>query len=112
MAWYKVSNMLDDGQPYIRKVVVGGKTLCLIRYEEQLYALSNHCPHAGADLSKGWCDQGKLVCPYHRYTYHLESGKGSVGQNDFVNTYRVDAREDGIYIEVLSFWERVTQAVK
>jgi phenylpropionate dioxygenase-like ring-hydroxylating dioxygenase large terminal subunit len=28
-------------------------------------ALPNACPHMGAMLSEGWCDRGKVVCPFH-----------------------------------------------
>jgi phenylpropionate dioxygenase-like ring-hydroxylating dioxygenase large terminal subunit len=30
-----------------------------------IQALPNACPHMGAMLSEGWCDRGKVVCPFH-----------------------------------------------
>jgi phenylpropionate dioxygenase-like ring-hydroxylating dioxygenase large terminal subunit len=31
----------------------------------EVQALPNTCPHMGAMLSEGWCDHGKVVCPFH-----------------------------------------------
>jgi phenylpropionate dioxygenase-like ring-hydroxylating dioxygenase large terminal subunit len=39
----------------------------------ELQALPNACPHMGAMLSEGWCDRGKVVCPFHALQF---DGKG------------------------------------
>ncbi len=77
---------------------------------DKYYAVQRSCPHAGADLSGGWCKEGKLICPYHRYSYNLETGKGSEGQGDYIDTFPVEVREDGIYIglpESRNFFKRL-----
>lgn len=107
MKWYKIPGIQNTHEPFITKVKAGGKSICLIGFEGQIYALSAICPHAGADLSEGLCVKGKIVCPYHRYTYNLETGKGGEGQNDFVTTYPVDIRGDDIYVGINSFWDRL-----
>ena len=38
-------------------------------------ALADRCCHRTAKLSKGWCQDGKLVCGYHGWTY---DGDGSL----------------------------------
>jgi len=107
MKWYKTEITLDAGKSFIKKTKIGGKSICLIGFEGQIYALSAICPHAGADLSEGLCVKGKIVCPYHRYTYNLETGKGGEGQNDFVTTFPVEIRDDDIYVGIRSFWDRL-----
>ncbi|MBS7563343.1 Rieske (2Fe-2S) protein [Mucilaginibacter sp. Bleaf8] len=107
MAWYKVASPLQNDESFIKKVKAGSQTVCLINNEGALHAVSAKCPHAGADLSAGWCEQGKLVCPYHRYSYDLLTGRGSPGQNDYVSVYPVDSRDDGIYVEINSLWEKI-----
>ncbi|MBB6109413.1 nitrite reductase (NADH) small subunit/3-phenylpropionate/trans-cinnamate dioxygenase ferredoxin subunit [Mucilaginibacter lappiensis] len=108
MKWYKIPGVPYTNEPFITKVKIGGKSICLVGFEGQIYALLAICPHAGADLSEGLCVKGKIVCPYHRYTYNLETGKGGEGQNDFVTTYLVDIRDDGIYVGIKSFWDRLS----
>ena len=81
-------------------------------YNNKIFALSAKCPHAGGDLTQGWCKDGKLVCPVHRYSYNLETGKGSEGQNDYINSYPVEIKDDSVYIGISSFWEKFKQAFK
>jgi len=105
MAWFKVAEAVNLPTSFLTKVTAGGKQLCLVKTDKKLYAVSATCPHAGADLSKGRCEDGKLVCPFHRYKYDLNTGRGEPGQNDFIPTYAVEQRDDGIYVEVKSFFE-------
>src|SRR4051812_46882258 len=108
MKWYKISGIQNTGKPFIAKVKAGRKNVCLVGFEGDIYVLSSVCPHAGADLSEGLCVKGKIVCPYHRYTYNLKTGKGGEGQNDFVETYAVNIKDDDIYIGVKSFWDKLS----
>jgi len=105
MTWVKVIDSNDINKIVLQKVSANGKAICIINTEGSLFALSATCPHAGADLSKGWCENGKLVCPFHRYKYDLITGRGAPGQNDYVRTYPVEARADGIYIQIGSWLE-------
>lgn len=110
MKWYKIPDAKKTDQPFIKKVKVGNKNICLIGYDGELFALSAKCPHAGGDLSRGWCKEGKLICPIHRFSYNLHSGRGSEGQNDYVETYLVEVRGDDIYIGITGLWEKIKQA--
>ena len=62
-------------------------------YENEVFALSAKCPHAGGDLTQGWCKEGKLICPVHRYSFDLKTGKGSEGQNDYIDSYPVEIKD-------------------
>jgi len=106
MKWYKVAEVSDTLAP-VSKVTAGSKKLCLVKNDNQFFALGTKCPHAGANLSSGWCENKKLVCPFHRYSYDLETGRGSTGQNDFVPTYPVEIRNNDIYVGIPSFWDQL-----
>jgi nitrite reductase/ring-hydroxylating ferredoxin subunit len=106
MKWYKVPGDLKPGSPFIKKVNAGNKNICLVGYEGEVFALAAKCPHAGGDLSLGWCDNEKIVCPVHRYSYDLQTGKGSKGQNDFINTYPVKIIDEEFYIGISSLSEK------
>ncbi|HVW13155.1 MAG TPA: Rieske 2Fe-2S domain-containing protein [Mucilaginibacter sp.] len=112
MNWYPIPDVTDTGKPFIKKVKAGGKSLCLVGYEGKIFALSARCPHAGGDLTQGWCKDGKLICPVHRYSFSLETGKGSEGQGDYIDAYPVEIRDGVVCIGITSFWERVKQAFK
>jgi len=112
MKWYKIPDIKNADQPLIKKVKIDNKSICLVGYEGELFAISAICPHAGEDLSRGWCMEGKLVCPVHRFSYNLQTGRGSKGQNDYVETYAVEVRGGDVYIGITGFWEKLKQAFK
>jgi nitrite reductase/ring-hydroxylating ferredoxin subunit len=112
MTWYEIPGVKLTGKPFIKRVKAGGKTICLVGYENEIFALSAKCPHAGGDLTQGWCKEGKLICPLHRYSFDLRTGKGSEGQNDYIDSYPVEIKDDSVYIGIESFWEKFKQAFK
>jgi len=107
MHWYKLDEGVINGTTFLRKVIIKGKALCIVGDNNAIYAVAAKCPHAGADLSNGWCDRGQLVCPFHRYSYDLQTGKGAQGQNDFIETFPVEIREDGVYVGITTLAEKI-----
>jgi 3-phenylpropionate/trans-cinnamate dioxygenase ferredoxin subunit len=105
LRWIKLSELeiLPDDD-FVKSVQVNKKRICLIKTEDRWFATQAKCPHAGADLSQGWCKNGKLICPFHRYEYDLQSGNGSPGQDDYIDTYPLQIRQDGIYIGWKESW--------
>jgi len=112
MTWYPIPDIPLTGKPFIKKVKAGGKTLCLVSVDDKVYALGAKCPHAGGDLTQGWCKDGKLICPLHRYSFNLETGKGSEGQNDYIESYPVEIKDGIIRVGISSFWDNLKQAFK
>ncbi len=98
MKWLKLDSRDVPAADGIRKVRAGGKSICLIRSNGRLYATSVKCPHAGADLSGGWCENERLICPYHRHAFDLQTGRGDPGQGDYIHIYALQERSDGLYI--------------
>jgi phenylpropionate dioxygenase-like ring-hydroxylating dioxygenase large terminal subunit len=43
--------------------------LVVFRSHGQIVSARDVCPHRGAPLSRGWVDNGHLVCPYHGLQY-------------------------------------------
>lgn len=104
MKWIKVP---DDAIPEtngIHKVKIAGKRVCMVRDGDRLYATSARCPHAGADLSGGWCEKSRLICPYHRHAFSLETGRGDPGQGDYITIYPLQERNDGWFIGMKESW--------
>ena len=105
--WHKIDKPIPD-EEFVMQVNLAGKKICLIRHQERIFAVQNNCPHAGGILSGGWCKNGFLVCPIHRWEYSLQTGRGAEGQGDYIDTYPVETRVDGIYIGIKeSFWKKL-----
>lgn len=109
MNWYKVLDASGLNYPFIKKVTAGKAAIALVGVNNEVYALAARCPHAGEDLSYGWCKDGKLVCPVHRYAYDIHTGRGNPGQGDYVDTYPVEVRQDGVYVGVKEKWGFITK---
>ncbi len=107
MNWTKLfEEEVTNGPDFVMSVEVSGKKLCAVKSEGEIYVVERKCPHAGADLSSGWCSNGNLVCPYHRHEFDLKTGRGKKGQGNYVKTYAVEHRKDGIYVGVpKNFWK-------
>lgn len=66
---------------------------------EGFFAVNDKCPHNGASLGNGYCTaEGSVVCPVHRYHFDLKTGRAKSGLGDYVQTYPLETRNDGIYI--------------
>lgn len=101
--WHKIGRSateLLDGIPQNKpkSIQVAGKNLIVCKtINGQLAVLKDKCPHHGKKLSDGWCEDNKIVCPYHRFSFDLETG---LGCGTGVDTYEVENRKDGVYIGV------------
>ncbi|MGI4020838.1 MAG: Rieske (2Fe-2S) protein [Janthinobacterium lividum] len=104
LEWVKVAENIPVKEAFIRKVKAGNCDLCLIGFEGKIYAVSAKCPHAGGELAGGWCEKGQVICPLHRYQYDLKTGKGAAGQGDYIDTFPVEIREEGVYVQVKKRW--------
>ncbi|MCC7408833.1 MAG: Rieske (2Fe-2S) protein [Phycisphaeraceae bacterium] len=63
-------------------LTVGDKPLVLINLDGQFVVISNVCPHAGMPLEDGEVRHGKITCPYHGYTFCLDTGRNADFPND------------------------------
>ncbi len=90
---------------------VDGKKICLGKLGDGYHALEDTCPHSGASLGKGWCDEhGNVVCPIHRIKFNMRTGENVSGEGYYQPTYPLQLREDGLYIGFSNkkwwkFWE-------
>jgi len=105
MKWTKLftTDVLEESD-FVKRVDVSGKKLCAIKTKGRIFVTQTKCPHAGADLSFGWCSNGNIVCPYHRHEFDLSTGRGKAGQGDYIKVYPIETRVDGIYVGLKDAW--------
>ncbi len=102
LIWYPIQKPQQEGK--ICQMMVGGKKLCLVVVDGKLHATGSRCPHAGADLSQGWCEEDKLVCPYHRHRFDLHTGKGDPGQGNYIHIFPVKEKNGQWYVGIAKPW--------
>lgn len=47
-----------------------------VRYDDELYAFENKCPHQNKPLNDCKIEEGYVVCPFHQYHFAIENGRG------------------------------------
>ena len=63
----------------VKEVKVHKKPMSVVRLGERFFALNSICPHMGGPLSCGPVAEGKLHCPWHDWSFDIESGKSPNG---------------------------------
>ncbi|MBP0017842.1 MAG: Rieske 2Fe-2S domain-containing protein [Cyanobacteria bacterium SBLK] len=100
--WFRVLDLDELPEGRVKTVVAGHKSLALTHYNGQYGALDNRCPHQGGPLGEGSIENGMLRCPWHGWDYCPLTGKppGDLEVEDALETFPVETREDGIYVEL------------
>jgi nitrite reductase/ring-hydroxylating ferredoxin subunit len=103
-AWHKIAESADDffwQENQLCEIVVKGKTICIAKKGNEVFACTHKCPHAGGHIADGFIDAlGNIVCPLHRYKFSLETGRNVSGEGYYLKTFPVEKRADGIYIGI------------
>ncbi len=74
MGEYHVGSLddLEDGKPI--EATAGETDILLVREGEAVHAVAATCPHRGVPLSKGYVQDGRIVCAVHRAAFELSTG--------------------------------------
>lgn len=103
-SWYKIAESPADlpwQDNHLCEVIVKGKTICVAKHGNSVFACAHKCPHAGGHLADGFIDAlGHVVCPLHRYKFSLINGRNTSGEGYYLKTYPVEERADGIYVGI------------
>ena len=100
--WIKIADAVEEiafHENGITEVDADGKTICMARVGDELYAFAQKCPHASGYLVNGHIDAGgNVVCPTHRYRFSVKNGRNVSGEGYYLKHWPVEVREDGVYV--------------
>ena len=69
-----VCRVADLGPGQLRHVKVGKQDIAIARVGDDIYALSNVCRHAFAQLADGVLEGHEVMCPWHGWRYDVRTG--------------------------------------
>ena len=104
IAWHKVFDSVEEArqqvpQRQMKLLTVEGNSICFAHTFAGFFAVEDACPHLGYSLSRGTTNyQNEVVCPWHSYRYHLETGRECDWRTRKAKTYPVEVRPDGVFI--------------
>ena len=101
-SFVKVADIKDVPEGTPKAVKVDGRSIALFQHQGGIYATDNQCPHMGYPLTRGRVRNGVLTCDWHGWSYDMKGGGCFTGGCDDLDTFPVDVRDGGIYIDVSS----------
>ena len=88
---------IPEGQG--REFKVGDRYVAIFRNNDQLYALEDMCPHAGAPLNDCPLEDGTVICVWHGWRFRLSDGMcTNVPRGLPVATFPLTVQGQDIYV--------------
>ena len=81
LKWYPLfDDRKDLDALFVSKPTVVHRTLfgevLLVKTIDEFHAFKNRCPHQNKPLNACWLEDDQIVCPFHRYHFSVENGRG------------------------------------
>ena len=86
-----------------RRFDIGEHRVCVVRIEDDFYAIGDRCSHEDFSLAEGevWADECELECSKHGSTFDLRTGEPrSLPATRPVPVYEVVVDGDDVTVEV------------
>ena len=92
-------DQLQSGVPV--KLEKGGKSICVTRIGNEVFAIDDTCTHAEASLSEGEVSCFKIECWLHGAEFDLRTGEAiTLPANISLATYPVKIEANSITVEI------------
>ena len=111
--WINVGSVEELQRSPLQEVQCGKTCIALSYSDGRFSAISGVCNHVGGPLGKGTLDGEYVVCPWHYWKFHRETGQGESGyEQDQVPTYATKTEDGRLYIDLSSATKRKKQQHK
>jgi len=102
--WHDLGPADELGRIPLREVEIGRHKIALSCVAGSWGAISGYCNHVGGPLGQGRLDgDGFVVCPWHHWKFHRETGLGEAGfEDDRVPSYALELRDGHVWIDLAS----------
>ena len=93
----KENDIKDNSMKPIR---IKGKPILLVRKDNQIFGVSNRCPHEGCTFEGGILRDYQIMCPCHGWKFDIRSGKYQENEATTLETYRCIIQNGKVYVEI------------
>ncbi|TRZ71453.1 MAG: non-heme iron oxygenase ferredoxin subunit [Streptomycetaceae bacterium] len=92
-------DQLTDRKPV--KLEKNGKTICVTRIGNEVFAIDDTCSHSEASLSEGEVTDFKIECWLHGAEFDLRTGEAvTLPANIPLETYSVTVNANSVTVEI------------
>ena len=85
---------------WAKEFAAAGKIICVANVDGKICAVDNECPHHGGPLGQGAVEEGKIVCPWHSWSFDPVSGRASHFPQAKVEVYEITTNGDDVLVKV------------
>ena len=94
----KVATIYDIPSGRGKHVMAHGKPMALFNVNGSFYAVNQICPHMGGPLSEGTLNGNVVTCPWHGWTFCVDTGLPDHPGGHSVSAYDVKVEGEDILI--------------
>ena len=92
-------DQIHEGKPVL--IEKNGKSICVARVGQEVFAVADTCTHSEASLSEGDTDGFKIECWLHGAEFDLRTGEAlTLPANIPAKTYPVNIVDDVVEVQV------------
>ncbi len=92
-------NQLVSGKPV--KIEKDGKSICVVRIGDEVFAIDDTCSHSEASLSEGDVLDFKIECWLHGAEFDLRTGQAlTLPANITLATYPVSIQDNSVTVQI------------
>ncbi len=108
--WTDIGSVDELKQKPLQEVSSGKTTIALTYKDGAFSAISGICNHVGGPLGDGALDGDYVVCPWHYWKFHRQTGQGEPGyEQDQVPAYATKVENGRLYVDLASATKRKKQ---
>jgi 3-phenylpropionate/trans-cinnamate dioxygenase ferredoxin subunit len=92
-------DQIHEGKPVLLEK--NGKSICVARVGQEVFAVADTCSHSEASLSEGETDGFKIECWLHGAEFDLRTGEAlTLPANISLETYSVKIDGNSVTVEI------------
>ncbi len=95
--WVAVANTAEIPPGDSKSFTFGRESIAVFNVDGEFFAISNRCPHAAGPLVQGFVEKGRVVCPWHGWSFPLSRVNPP---NDGVERYAVRIEDGALLLEM------------
>ena len=108
--WFDIGPAEELKRKPVQEVMCGTTPVALTYRNGSFAAISGACNHVGGPLGEGTLDGEYVVCPWHYWKFHRQTGQGEPGyEQDQVPAYPIKEENGRLYIDLSAATKRKKQ---
>jgi nitrite reductase/ring-hydroxylating ferredoxin subunit len=100
MAFVEIASSEEISADRGKAFEIEGRKIAIFRRGGEIHALEDSCPHQGGPLSEGSCKEGKVICPWHRWSFDVQTGACETQADKPARIYPVQEVDGKILVDL------------